>query len=39
MNGRLGERQASHNNIASEGANDTATPRDGEEVAADVAAL
>jgi hypothetical protein len=39
MSGRLGERQASHNKIASDGASDTATPSDGKVVAADVAAL
>ena len=39
MSGRLGERQASHNRIASDGASDTATPRDGQVVAAEVAAL
>jgi hypothetical protein len=39
MSGRLGERHANHNKIASIGVSDTATPREGEVVAADVAAL
>jgi hypothetical protein len=39
MSSRLGERQASHSKIASDGASDTATPNDGQVVAADVAVL